>query len=377
MTNKNGYVEIQEVMDKIFGNESELIKFSTLKNFDEIYDYCIFLSDKKNFTREELKEYLSDIRNRSEKILSSKSGIKGKLFSKIAAAGLAVIAGMSPMQKTSAANEINADEQISSDKEDSHAIYEITSDEQADEGKDPYKNQSNGSKIVKMIATHGLAFGTGALIWNFLKPRFFPENKSEMSPESLFDIAALQVAVKLELKLYPDEMIKFLRDLNFYVAIVGCGIEYNDQNLLNNLQNLKFENKYLDLITSYALDQKTLDLVVGNMKKVEQIVFYHEQQRDKGQTFLYRLDVLKNNIPKNAKNETAKNLRIAVDDFVKLIKNDEPDIENDKTDNETGIKPEDFRGKIWNLVKALTDYQNNGNFLLDFLKATQDAAGES
>jgi hypothetical protein len=51
MTN-NSYVEIQKVMDKIFGNESELIKFSTLKNFDEIYDYCIFLSEKKNFTKE-------------------------------------------------------------------------------------------------------------------------------------------------------------------------------------------------------------------------------------------------------------------------------------------------------------------------------------
>jgi hypothetical protein len=62
------------------------------------------------------------------------------------------------MQKTNAANEITADEQISGE-ENSYAI-----DGQAGRGKNSYKNQSNGSKIAKTIATHGLAAGASALI---------------------------------------------------------------------------------------------------------------------------------------------------------------------------------------------------------------------
>jgi hypothetical protein len=137
------------------------------------------------------------------------------------------------------------------------------------------------------------------------KASFFPEKKSETSPESLFDIAALQVAIKLELKLYPNKMIEFLEDLNFYVAHVGNS---NERNVFW-LKNLKFKNEYINLITSYPLDQETLNLVVNNMKKGKQIVFYYEikGEKEQGQTFFHRLDFLKYVIPENAKNEIAKN----------------------------------------------------------------------
>jgi hypothetical protein len=86
---------LERVVEKIISDEEKLAYFVGLQDADEIYRYC--LSIEGGYSKEEFDKYMEEIMNRFEKIeKGSLNSKKGRVFSKVLAAGLAALS-ITPM----------------------------------------------------------------------------------------------------------------------------------------------------------------------------------------------------------------------------------------------------------------------------------------
>ncbi|MDR1240477.1 MAG: hypothetical protein LBK29_01160 [Oscillospiraceae bacterium] len=178
---------IERVMDKITGDEEKLAYFIGLKDSDEIYRYC--LSIKGGYSKQEFDDYMEKILSKAERIENSKFGSKrGKVFSKILAAGLAALS-IAPVLS----NNLSVFGENGSDDRTGSTHQEDSSQESLFDRVLP----DNKHQLVKSIASAGVGAALGAFFTGVAW--YFVGGKSTDLTGTVFGVSLLGVSTLINI----------------------------------------------------------------------------------------------------------------------------------------------------------------------------------